>query len=151
MNIQSKIRFLAIAFIALSMFAIHAQSETPKTSGLSELLVKDLSLKPEQATGAAGSVFSLAKSKMPAADFSKLAGGFPEMDSLLKAAPAVSTGSNPLSSALGSLSGPAALASQFKTLGISPETATKIVPEVLNFVKGKQGTEMMDLLSKAIK
>ena len=132
-----------VCFALTSALPIYAQ-DTSKSSGLVDDLTKNLSLKPEQATGAAGSVFSLAKSKMSAADFTKLSGGFPEMDSLLSAAPKAS-------SMMGAAGGAAGLASQFSSLGISPEAATKVVPEVLNFVKAKQGDEMMNLLSKAIK
>jgi hypothetical protein len=137
-------------FVFAITLALYADdTATAKTSGLVDDLTKNLSLKPEQAMGAAGSVFSLAKSKMNAADFTKLAGGFPEMDSLLSAAPKASSSAT---GALGSAAGGAVgLASQFSSLGISPETATKVVPEVLNFVKAKQGDEMMGLLSKAIK
>ena len=141
------------AFVCLTIAtAFWANALDPKNSGLVDDLSKKLSLKPEQATGAAGSVFSLAKTKMNPADFTKLAGGFPEMDSLLKAAPKPdsSTGLGSVTSALGSQAGPLALASQFKSLGISPEVASKIVPEVLNFVKAKQGDAVMGLLSKAI-
>ena len=144
--------FVVILFLATT-YSIYADEQTkPATSGLVDTLSKNLSLKPEQATGAAGSVFSLAKSKMSATDFTKLASGYPEMDTLLKATPKTeSTGSSALTSALSSQSGAVALASQFKTLGISPETGAKIVPEVLNFVKAKQGDAMMGLLSKAVK
>jgi hypothetical protein len=139
-------------FVCFTFATMVLNAEETKKSGLEDVLVKNLSLKPEQATGAAGSVFSLAKSKMSAADFTKLAGGFPEMDSLLKAVPKTeSSGMGSVSSALGSQAGPLLLASQFKSLGISPEIASKVVPEVLNFVKGKQGDAMMGLLSKAVK
>jgi len=147
-------RVFQIGFVfALALLTSAVYADTEKTSGLVDTLTKNLSLKSEQATGAAGSVFSLAKSKMSATDFSKLAGGFPEMDSLLKATPKAESkgGTSALTGAFSSLSGPAALAGQFKSLGISPEAAAKIVPEVLNFVKGKQGTEVMELLSKAVK
>src|SRR5262245_32080223 len=83
------------------------------TSGLVDDLTKNLSLKPEQAMGAAGSVFSLAKSKMSPADFTKLAGGFPEMDSLLSATPKAS---GAVAGAMGSAGGAAGLASQFSGL-----------------------------------
>lgn len=150
---KKKLLSVFFAFVCLTIasitFSVYA-AET-KTSGLADELTKKLSLKPEQATGAAGSVFSLAKSKMSPTDFTKLAGGFPEMDSLLKAAPKPESGGlGSVAGMVGSQSGPMALASQFKSLGIAPETAAKVVPEVLNFVKAKQGDAMMGLLSKAI-
>lgn len=89
-----------MCFVFALPFSLYADDSTmAKTSGLVDDLTKNLSLKPEQATGAAGSVFSLAKNKMNPADFTKLAGGFPEMDSLLKAAPKTSSsGSSSLTS-----------------------------------------------------
>jgi hypothetical protein len=64
-------------------------------------LTKDLGVTPEQARGGAGSLFSLAKGKMPAADF---ASAVPGMDGLLEAAPA-------MGGAVGSLGTMAAAAS----------------------------------------
>ena len=136
--------FVCLAFVAAT---IPSYADAPKSSGLVDDLASKLSLKPDQALGAAGSIFSLAKSKLSPTDWGKLAGGFPEMDSLLKAAPAASA----VTSALGSQSGVAGLLGQFSSLGISPETAAKIVPEVLSFVNSKKGQEIMNLLSKAIK
>jgi len=145
------IQFEIVCLILGIPFLLFA--ETGKTSGLVDTLTKNLSLKPEQAKGAAGSVFTLAKTKMTPADFSKLAGGFPEMDSLLKAAPKpASYDSNTLTGALANQATSAmGLMGQFNSLGIPAETAGKIVPEVLNFVKAKHGDAMMGLLSKAIK
>jgi Protein of unknown function VcgC/VcgE (DUF2780) len=148
---KTKLWLVLIAFVCLSFAADALDSN----SGITEDLTSKLSLKPEQAMGAAGSVFSLAKSKLSADDFAKVAAGIPEMDSLLKAAPAAEGAANSTSSAIsavmGSQGGAAALMSQFNKLGISPETAAKIVPEVLNFVKGKSGADVMNVLSKAIK
>lgn len=147
---------LWMAIIAMPFAAMAEDAATPaKSSGIVDDLTSKLSLKPEQALGAAGAVFALAKTKMTADDFTKLAGGFPEMESLLKAAPAAaSSGSTSALSAAaamaGSKSGAAGLLSQFNALGISAESAAKIVPEILSFVKGKQGNEVMGLLSKAI-
>lgn len=138
-------------FCALSVAVFAEETATaPKSSGLVDDLAGKLSLKPEQAIGAAGAVFALAKTKMSATDFVKLAGGIPEMDTLLKAAPAATAGSNPITSAMGSQAGAAGLLSRFNVLGIPAESALKIVPEVLSFVKAKQGDEITGLLSKAI-
>jgi hypothetical protein len=51
-------------------------------------LSKELGATPEQAAGAAGSLFGLAKSRLSADDFSQVAKAVPGMDALLKAAPA---------------------------------------------------------------
>ena len=150
MNRKFNSGFLFACCVVFSSIALLVFAEDTKTSGLTDTLIKSLSLKPEQATGAAGSVFAFAKTKMPETDFTKLASGFPEMDTLLKAAPKP-TGAMAATSALTNQSGAMTLANQFNNLGISPEIAAKVVPEILNFVKGKQGTEVMELLSKAVK
>jgi hypothetical protein len=147
----------ALVTMPLSVMA-EETTESAKPSELVNDLASKLSLKPEQALGAAGAVFALAKSKMTATDFTKLASGFPEMESLLKAAPSTSaapsgSGTSDAMSAAAAMmgqSGAAGLLTQFGKLGIPIEAAAKIVPEVLSFVKGKQGDEMMGLLSKAI-
>ena len=139
---------VCLAFAATTFSVYAEQPAASKTSGIADDLSSKLSLKPEQAIGAAGSIFALAKSKLSAADFGKIAAGIPEMDSLLKAVPAA--GGDALSAVMASQSGTMRLMSQFKTLGISPETAAKVIPEALSFVKSKQGDEVMNLLSKAI-
>jgi len=146
-----KLFILLSGFICFAVVAASFAADAPKTSGIADHLASAFSLKPEQASGAAGSIFSLAKSKLSAADFAKIAGGIPEMDSLLKAAPSASSAGGGALAALAGQGGAAGLLGQFSKLGISPETAAKIVPEALNFVKGKQGEEVMNLLSKAIK
>jgi Protein of unknown function VcgC/VcgE (DUF2780) len=157
MNKRTLFGLIAIVCLALAAttFSLMADETAapPKTSGLVDDLTSKLSLKPEQATGAAGAVFSLAKSKLTPEDFGKIAAGIPEMDTLLKAAPPAPTSgaASAIAGAMGSKGGSAALLSQFNSLGISPESAAKVVPEVLSFVKGKQGDKVTDLLSKAIK
>lgn len=144
---------IAVLFIPPLAAADEPPAPT-KSSGIVDDLTSKLSLKPEQALGAAGAVFGLAKTKMSATDFTKLAGGIPEMDTLLKAAPAAASSSTSAlgaaAAAMESQSGAAALLGQFSNLGIPAESAAKIVPEVLSFVKAKQGDEVMGLLSKAI-
>lgn len=142
-----------VCLVFASAFAFADETAAPpKTSGLVDDLTSKLSLKPEQATGAAGAVFSMAKSKLTPENFTKLAAGFPEMDTLLKAAPsATSSSSNPLAALAATQGGAAGLLSQFKNLGIPLDTAAKIVPEVLAFVKGKQGDEVMNMLAGAVK
>src|SRR3954453_4307160 len=63
---------------------------------------------PEQAAGAAGALFGLAKSRLSADQFSQVAKAVPGMDALLGAAPAAggaAGGSNALSQLAGSAGG----------------------------------------------
>lgn len=152
-----KITLFALCAFAFLVFAstfafADGAAAAPKTSGLVDDLTSKLSLKPEQATGAAGAVLALAKTKLTPENFAKLAAGFPEIESLLKAAPATSSSSsNPLAALAASQGGAAGLLGQFSNLGIPVDTAAKIVPEVLAFVKGKQGDDIMNMLAGAVK
>jgi hypothetical protein len=66
---------------------VAAPAAAPSGS-LTDLLVQQLGVTETQATGGAGAIFGLAKSKMSAGDFGKIAAGVPNMDALLAAAPA---------------------------------------------------------------
>src|SRR3954463_4829562 len=54
-------------------------------------LSKEIGSTPEQAAGAAGALFGVAKSRLKPGEFSQVAGAVPGMTSLLNAAPAVGT------------------------------------------------------------
>src|SRR5262245_19353321 len=118
--------FLAICIVTIG-FAI---ADEQKTNSLNDNeLVKSISdkfsLKQEQATGGIGSVFNFAKGKLSADDFGKVSKVIPQMDSLLKAAPAMDSSSSAVSSAMAQLGsnagGIASLATSFNKLGLSPD------------------------------
>src|SRR5262245_58488626 len=100
---------MAMSVAMLGAGAAFAQS-TPSTMAaaakdspeLVGLLSNELGSTPDQAAGAAGSLFGLAKSRLKPDDFSKVAAAVPGMASLLKAAP--STGGGAMG-ALGAASG----------------------------------------------
>src|SRR6516164_6471796 len=56
-------------------------------------LTKTLSITPAQASGGAGALFGLAKSRLSPGDFSKVAASVPGIEGLIKSAPAVSKSS----------------------------------------------------------
>jgi hypothetical protein len=94
-------------------------------------LSKEIGSNPEQAAGAAGALFGVAKSRLKPDEFAQVAKAVPGMDLLLKAAP--STGKS--SGALGALSqvggaagGLASAASAFSALGLSPALVSKAIP-----------------------
>ena len=115
-------------------------------------LTKVLSITPVQASGGAGALFGLAKSRLNPADFSKVAASVPGMDALIKSAPASSSISG-LSgmSGVGSLGGLASTAGSFKKLGMSPDMATKFVPVLTKFVESKGGNGVASILAGALK
>src|SRR5262245_54864388 len=82
---------------------------------LVNMLAKEIGGSADQAAGAAGAMFGLAKSKLSADQFSQVAKAVPGMDMLLKAAPALG------GAAGGAVSGLASLTSSFSKLGLKPD------------------------------
>src|SRR6185436_7949567 len=103
---------------------------------------------PEQAAGAAGALFGLAKTRLKPEEFSQVASAVPGMDSLLKAAPAA-TGA--MSKMAGSATGLASAASAFSKLGLKPDAVGKAVPLLTSFVSKSGGASVGSLLSGALK
>ena len=118
-------------------------------------LAKELGSSPSQAEGAAGSLFSLAKSRLKPEDFAQVAKAVPGMDGLLKAAPPMG-GGNPLSQVAGTsgvagMAGLASVASSFSKLGLKPELVSKAVPVLTQFVTKSGGAGVGSLLSGVLK
>jgi len=118
-------------------------------------LTKQLKIKPEQAIGGAGALFGVAKTKLKPEDFLKMSNAVPGMDDLLKAAPKIGGGSDPLSQMGSALPGKAGTIAQaggaFKQLGLSPDMVTKFLPIMTQFVKVKGGANVAGLLGGVFK
>jgi hypothetical protein len=146
----------AAATGAQSGAATPAASTAAKASPeLVGALSRELGSSPEQAAGAAGALFSVAKSRLNAADFGQVASAVPGMDSLLGAAPktpaAVGT-AGALSQLAGSAGGGlASVASAFSSLGLKPELVAKAVPVLTSFVSKSGGAGVGNLLAGALK
>lgn len=117
-------------------------------------LSKEIGATPEQAAGAAGALFGLAKSRLNADEFSQVANAVPGMAALLAAAPAAggavgTTGA--LSQIAGSGAGLASAASAFSKLGLKPEMVAKAVPILTSFVTKSGGASVGSLLAGALK
>jgi hypothetical protein len=163
----SSVRTIASAFGPFLVFAVllaiaqaqnsaNAASKAPSPELVGDL-TKQLSVTPAQATGGAGALFGLAKSRLGAADFSKVAAVVPGMNGFLKAAPSAGhqggglPGISSLSGALPSgVSGLASTAQSFQKLGLSPSMVGKFVPVLTQFVQSKGGTGVASLLSGAL-
>jgi hypothetical protein len=134
--------------------ALGAQEAAAPASASPELvgqLTDQLKITPQQAEGAAGALFGLAKTKLSADDFGKVAGAVPGMDSLLKAAPALDPKASAVAALAGSAGGIASLAGSFSKLGLSPDMALKAVPILTDFVGKKGGAEVGKLLAGVLK
>ena len=134
------------------------QGEAAKASPeLVGALSKELGATPDQAAGAAGALFGVARSRLKADEFSQIAKAVPGMDLLLKAAPTggggggVGAAAGALSQLGGSASGLASAASAFSKLGLSPDLVAKAVPVLTSFVTKSGGANVGSLLGGVLK
>ena len=126
-----------------------AVSASPELVGA---LSKELGSTAEQAAGAAGALFGVAKSRLKAEEFSQVATAVPGMDALLKAAPAAAVGTTGgLSQMAGAAGGLASAASAFTKLGLKPDMVAKAVPVLTSFVTKSGGANVGSLLAGALK
>ena len=153
-------RTVSIAVMAL--FAAHdvaaqAAAAVKESPELVEALSKEIGATPEQAAGAAGALFSVAKSRLNAADFSQVSKAVPGMDALLKAAPSssgaggIGAAASQVAGTTGSLSSLAGAASAFSKLGLKPDLVSKAVPVLTSFVTKSGGADVGRLLAGALK
>lgn len=152
--LKSLFLIILLVPICLSGWAM-AEEQTQPLDVSSLDLVKNLSsklaIKPEQAAGAAGAIFGLAKTKLSPEDFGKVSASVPGMDMLLKAAPVLDSGAGALAQLTSGTSGLASLAGSFQKLGLSPDMIAKCVPEILSFVNTKGGSAVSGLLGNVLK
>jgi hypothetical protein len=158
---SKRVKFIGL-IVGLLVFAGVANAQLPglgKANNPSPELVgqlsKQLSITPDQATGGAGALFGVAKTKLKPEDFLKVSNAVPGMDGLLKASPKLGGGSDPLSQMGAALPGKAGAIAQaggaFKQLGLSPEMATKFLPIMTQFVKLKGGANVAGLFGNVFK
>jgi hypothetical protein len=137
---------------AASAEAIAAAKASPDLVGE---LSKELGSSPEQAAGAAGALFGLAKTRLQPEEFTQVSKAVPGMGSLLKAAPAMAVGTSGGASAIskmaGSASGLASAAQAFSKLGLSPDMVAKAVPVLTQFVSKSGGANVGKLLAGVLK
>ena len=125
---------------------------------LIEQLVKNLGVSEGAAKGGSGLLFNMAKEKLGAGDFGKIAAIVPGISDMMKSAPAsggilgglgkVASGFGGSASQLGSL---ASLAGGFSKLGLDNGMIGKFIPIILSFVQSKGGDVARALLEKALK
>lgn len=174
----------AVAGWLLSADAAHAQVDfgTPPPSEALSLaakaspelaggLARELGSTPEQAAGAAGVLFAIAKSFLKPEDFAVVSKAVPGMEALLAAVPAGVVGtSSDLSALSGSTltpgfassssapgvsmaapDGMASAAAGFSKLGISPEMIAKALPFLSGYLKKYGGGALSSVLGGLFK
>jgi hypothetical protein len=156
-----------VATLVIHPGTARAQSAAAAAANASPALVgelsKQLGASPEQAAGAAGALFGVAKSRLSAADFSQVNKAVPGMDMLLKAAPAAGgTGSTAPAGAAGAIAGGLSqlggaagglpgVASAFSKLGLKPDMVAQAIPVLTSFVAKSGGANVGNLLAGALK
>jgi hypothetical protein len=120
-------------------------------------LSKEIGSTPDQAAGAAGSLFAVAKGRLKPNEFSQVAKAVPGMDALLAAAPSIG-GAGGAASALsqaagaaGAAGGLASAASAFSKLGLKPDLVAKAIPVLTSFVTKSGGANVGKLLAGVLK
>jgi hypothetical protein len=164
MNAHRLLAIACVAVLALVAVGSPASAQAPSVESAAALaakaspelvgsLSKEIGGTPEQAAGAAGALFGLAKTRLKADEFAQVSNAVPGMPSLLKAAPA--TGSKSATSAIaqvtGSAGGLATAATAFTKLGLKPELVAKAVPALVSFVTKSGGTNVGNLLAGVLK
>jgi hypothetical protein len=127
------------------------QTASPELVGQ---LVNELGISAGQAEGAAGTLFGVAKSRLGAEDFAKVASTVPNIDGLLNAAPAADPKAAALEAVAGKTGGVASMAAAAGTLsklGLNADTITKLAPTLVKLVQSKGGAEVGALLAGALK
>ena len=130
-----------------------AMSAAKASPDLVAALSKEIGASPEQAAGAAGALFGVAKSRLKADEFSQVSQAVPGMNALLKAAPSTeaAAGIGALSQVAGSAGGLAAIATSFSKLGLNPDLVAKAVPVLTSFVTKSGGANTGQLLASVLK
>jgi hypothetical protein len=127
---------------------------------LINILVQQLGITPQQATGGAGSIFSMAQQSMSPNKFSLIGNAVPGMSKYLAAAPSMSASNSGGGGLLGaaasvlgggsSLGNMAMLANSFQSLGLSSGMMGQFIPIILQYVQTQGGSSTMGLLQGAL-
>ncbi len=145
---MAKLISSVVVGVFLAIAGVHAQAPDVSKTANPELvgsLAKELGSTPQQAEGAAGALFDVAKRGLPADDWGKVSAAVPGIDGLLKAAPAAGGG------VAGKLGGMASAAAAFQKLGLKPELVAKAVPVLTQYVTKSGGAGVASLLAGVLK
>ena len=144
-------RRLVIGFVLASTLALSGCSTTSAISSLtSNPLVSSLTggipgLSAEQAIGGAGALLGLAKEKIPADQWGKIASAVPGSSDL------VTQGLKLAGLSGGSLGSLANMAGGLGKLGVTPDTVSKMVPAMGSFIGKSGGSDLANTFLNAVK
>jgi Protein of unknown function VcgC/VcgE (DUF2780) len=125
-----------------------AQSMKDLTSSMQDplmgMLTSQLGVTENQAKGGVGSLLTLAKEKLSAADFTKVANTVPGASKYMDLAKSLGAVTGPLKNVTG-------LNGALAKLGMSTDTIAKFVPAVTNFMGKAGGSTVSNLLATVLK
>jgi len=120
---------------------------------LTQRLVSQLGITPQQAQGGAGALLQLAKARMSQQAFQSLTQSVPEFNGLLAQAAANPPLVNLAQAAIGqnsTLMGMAQVVSTFKSLNLSPDSVQQFVPVIVDYAKARASEQVTQALISAL-
>lgn len=108
------------------------------------MLTSQLGVTDNQAKGGVGSLLTLAKEKLPAADFTKVANVVPGASKYMELAKTLGAVAGPLKNVAG-------LNGALGKLGMSTDTIAKFIPAVTNFMGKTGGSTVSNLMATVLK
>ena len=148
-----------VTVLAVSTVMLFCLSGLAQASELVNLLMSQLGVTQQQATGGAGAIFKAAQDNLKPDEFKQIEQAVPEADNLINAAPKVEQPSS--MGGLGSLTSMAKnvspklgagaeLAQSFDKLGLEKQMIGKFSDIVVDYCKQKGGNMVSSLMQKAI-
>lgn len=155
-----KLSVLTFIFSCLLVFQFSGAvcAETSGSMDLVQLLTSKLGVTDKQATGGAGSLFSMAKDSLSETDYGKVAEALPGISELIQSAPKVSDSTAGLSKKMGGVSAGSmtkavesanklkVVTDQFSKLGLDQSKVSQFIPIALEYANSKGGESVMNLL-----
>jgi hypothetical protein len=139
---------LLITLLALPAWAsatdLESLTSSLKSSPLTGMLTSQLGVTEKQATGGVGSILTLAQEKLIKGDFDKIAAVVPGASKYMDQAKKLGAVTGPIKDMNG-------LKAALGRLAMSPDTISKFVPAVSNFVGKAGGSEVGSLLAGVLK
>ncbi len=109
------------------------------TGSLTDMLSSKLGLSPAQSKAGVGAILAYAEGALPSAEFQKISAAIPGAGDNIRAAKEAGGVTGPITDEAG-------LNAAFGKLGISPETASQLIPAVTDYVGKVAGPDTASLL-----
>ena len=124
---------------------------------LIQMLVQQLGVSDEQASGGAGLLFKLAQEKLSSGEFAQVKDAVPGIENMMSSAPqagGLAGALGGLASSFGGggsqLAGLAELAGGFRNLDLDSGMIGKFIPIVLSFAQSKGGDAIKQMLARVL-